>query len=95
MTALSLGFGAKLRPCRVVALGSLKRAIAQALANLPDMLEWISPQVIRRCHFPPIREATDPHPSTHRTDRHPVGSTVPARLSRTRGIFYDGAARCR
>jgi ATP-dependent DNA helicase RecG len=40
-----------------LALGALKRAIAQALAKLPDMPEWISPEVIRRCHFPPIREA--------------------------------------
>ena len=40
-----------------LALGSLKRAVAQALAKLPDMPEWISPEVIRRCRFPPIREA--------------------------------------
>ncbi len=40
-----------------LALGSLKRAIAQALAKLPDLPEWISPDVIRRCHFPPVREA--------------------------------------
>jgi ATP-dependent DNA helicase RecG len=40
-----------------LALGSLKRAIAQALAKLPELPEWISPDVIRRCHFPPIREA--------------------------------------
>src|ERR1700758_1530500 len=40
-----------------LALGSLRRIIAQALAKLPDMPEWISPEVIRRCHFPPIREA--------------------------------------
>jgi ATP-dependent DNA helicase RecG len=40
-----------------LALGSLKRAVAQALAKLPDLPEWISPDVIRRCHFPPIREA--------------------------------------
>ena len=40
-----------------LALGSLKRAIAQALTKLPDLPEWISPEVIRRCHFPPIREA--------------------------------------
>ena len=39
------------------ALGSLRRAIVQALAKLPDLPEWISPEVIRRCHFPPIREA--------------------------------------
>ena len=40
-----------------LALGSLRRAIAQALAKLPNLPEWISPEVIRRCHFPPIKEA--------------------------------------
>jgi ATP-dependent DNA helicase RecG len=40
-----------------LALGSLRRAIAQALAKLPDLPEWLSPEVIRRCHFPPIKEA--------------------------------------
>jgi len=40
-----------------LALGALKRAIAQALTKLPDMPEWISPEVIRRCHFPPIQTA--------------------------------------
>src|SRR5882724_8830560 len=40
-----------------LALGSLRRAVAQALQKLPDLPEWISPEVIRRCHFPPIREA--------------------------------------
>jgi ATP-dependent DNA helicase RecG len=40
-----------------LALGSLRRAIAQALQKLPDLPEWISPDVIRRCQFPPIREA--------------------------------------
>jgi ATP-dependent DNA helicase RecG len=40
-----------------LALGSLRRAIAQALQKLPQMAEWISPEVIRRCHFPPIAEA--------------------------------------
>jgi ATP-dependent DNA helicase RecG len=40
-----------------LALGSLRRAIAQALLKLPDLPEWISPEVIRRCHFPPIKEA--------------------------------------
>jgi hypothetical protein len=37
-----------------LALGSLRRAIAQALQKLPDLPEWISPEVIRRCSFPPI-----------------------------------------
>ena len=40
-----------------LALGSLRRAIAQALQKLPDLPEWISPEVIRRCSFPPISEA--------------------------------------
>src|ERR1700756_1961896 len=40
-----------------LALGSLKRAIAQALTKLPDLPEWISPEVISRCKFPPIAEA--------------------------------------
>jgi ATP-dependent DNA helicase RecG len=40
-----------------LALGSLRRAIAQALQKLPDLPEWISDEVIRRCHFPPIKEA--------------------------------------
>src|SRR6476660_1956036 len=40
-----------------LALGSLRRAIVQALQKLPDLPEWISPDVIRRCSFPPISEA--------------------------------------
>jgi ATP-dependent DNA helicase RecG len=40
-----------------LALGSLRRAIVQALAKWPDLPEWISAEVIRRCHFPPIKEA--------------------------------------
>src|SRR5882724_4908434 len=40
-----------------LALGSLRRAIAQALLKLPDLPEWISPDVLRRCKFPPVREA--------------------------------------
>src|SRR5246500_4013800 len=40
-----------------LALGSLRRAIAQALQKLPDLPEWISPEVIRRCKFPDIKEA--------------------------------------
>ncbi len=40
-----------------LALGSLRRAIAQALLKLPALPEWISPEVLRRCHFPPIAEA--------------------------------------
>lgn len=40
-----------------LALGSLRRAIAQALQKLPALPEWISPEVLRRCHFPPVAEA--------------------------------------
>jgi len=40
-----------------LAIGSLRRAVAQALTKLPALPEWISPEVIRRCHFPPIAEA--------------------------------------
>jgi ATP-dependent DNA helicase RecG len=42
-----------------LALGSLRRAIAQALSRLPALPEWISPEVMRRCHFPPLQEALD------------------------------------
>ena len=40
-----------------LALGSLRRAMAQALQKLPDLPEWISPEVLRRCKFPDIAEA--------------------------------------
>ena len=40
-----------------LALGSLRRAVAQAIERLPELPEWISPEVIRRCSFPPIAEA--------------------------------------
>ncbi|MCG2626649.1 ATP-dependent DNA helicase RecG [Bradyrhizobium sp. WYCCWR 13023] len=40
-----------------LALGSLRRAIAQALLKLPALPEWISPEVLRRCNFPPVAEA--------------------------------------
>src|SRR3954463_16827161 len=40
-----------------LALGSLRRAIAQALQKLPALPEWISPEVMRRCKFPSIAEA--------------------------------------
>jgi ATP-dependent DNA helicase RecG len=40
-----------------LALGSLRRAIALALQRLPNLPEWISPDVIRRCGFPPIEQA--------------------------------------
>lgn len=40
-----------------LALGSLRRAIAQALQKLPTLPEWISPEIIRRCNFPPFAQA--------------------------------------
>ncbi len=40
-----------------LALGSLRRAVGQALQKLPALPEWISPDVIRRCRFPPVAEA--------------------------------------
>jgi len=40
-----------------LALGSLRRAIAQALLRLPAMPEWISAEVLRRCKFPSWSEA--------------------------------------
>src|SRR3954454_24466912 len=40
-----------------LALGSLRRAMAQALQKLPALPEWISPEVLRRCNFPAVAEA--------------------------------------
>jgi ATP-dependent DNA helicase RecG len=40
-----------------LALGSLRRAMAQALQKLPALPEWISPEIIRRCKFPDIAAA--------------------------------------
>ena len=40
-----------------LAIGSLRRAVAQALQKLPALPEWISPEVLRRCNFPPVAEA--------------------------------------
>ena len=57
-----------------LAIGSLRRAIAQALTKLPDLPEWISPEVLRRCNFPPIREAlTRVHVPVELTDILPDG----------------------
>ncbi|MGY3082198.1 ATP-dependent DNA helicase RecG [Bradyrhizobium sp. LM6.10] len=52
-----------------LALGSLRRAVAQALQKLPALPEWISPEVLRRCSFPPIAEAlTRVHQPVELTD---------------------------
>ncbi|MGA7804164.1 ATP-dependent DNA helicase RecG [Bradyrhizobium sp.] len=57
-----------------LALGSLRRAMAQALQKLPELPEWISPEVIRRCQFPPLREAlTRVHQPVELTDVLPDG----------------------
>jgi ATP-dependent DNA helicase RecG len=57
-----------------LALGSLRRAIALALQKLPDLPEWISPEVIRRCHFPPLKEALNRvHVPVELTDILPEG----------------------
>src|SRR5438445_881400 len=57
-----------------LALGSLRRAIAQALSKLPELPEWISPEVLRRCQFPPISEAlTRVHVPVELTDILPDG----------------------
>src|SRR3979490_386878 len=42
-----------------LALGSLRRAMAQALQKLPPLPEWISPEVIRRGKFPPEADAVN------------------------------------
>ena len=55
-----------------LALGSLRRAIAQALQKLPDLPEWISPEVIKRCKFPPIARSAEPRPYAGRTDGYPA-----------------------
>lgn len=57
-----------------LALGSLRRAMVQALQKLPDMPEWISPEVIRRCNFPAVAEAlTHVHVPVELTDILPDG----------------------
>jgi ATP-dependent DNA helicase RecG len=57
-----------------LALGSLRRAMAQALQKLPALPEWISPEVIRRCQFPPIAQAlTRVHVPVELTDILPDG----------------------
>jgi ATP-dependent DNA helicase RecG len=40
-----------------LAIGALRRAVGLALTRLPDLPEWISPEVLRRCSFPSLSEA--------------------------------------
>ena len=40
-----------------LALGSLRRAVAQALQKLPQLPEWIGADVMRRCGFPAFGDA--------------------------------------
>src|SRR6201747_2576106 len=57
-----------------LALGSLRRAMAQALQKLPHLPEWISPEVLRRSNFPPIAEALNRvHIPVEMTDILPEG----------------------
>jgi ATP-dependent DNA helicase RecG len=57
-----------------LALGALRRAIAQALAKLPALPEWISPEVISRCSFPSLKDAlTRVHIPQDMTDILPDG----------------------
>jgi ATP-dependent DNA helicase RecG len=57
-----------------LALGSLRRAMVQALQKLPALPEWISPEVIRRCKFPDITQALNRvHVPEELTDIQPDG----------------------
>lgn len=57
-----------------LALGALKRAIAQALTRVPELPEWISEDVLRRCELPPLKEAlTRLHEPLAPTDVLPEG----------------------
>src|SRR5947209_13563753 len=57
-----------------LALGSLRRAIALALQKLPGLPEWIGPEILRRCSFPPIKEALNrAHVPVELTDILPDG----------------------
>src|SRR6202045_4002107 len=61
-----------------LALGSVRRAVAQALQKLPALPEWISPEVIRRCKFPDIAEALNRvHVPAELTDILPDGPFWP------------------
>lgn len=40
-----------------LAIGALRKAVGLALTRLPELPEWISPEVLRRCSFPSLSEA--------------------------------------
>ena len=40
-----------------LAIGALRKAVGLALTKLPELPEWISPEVLRRCSFPSLSEA--------------------------------------
>ncbi|WP_295851644.1 ATP-dependent DNA helicase RecG [Tardiphaga sp.] len=57
-----------------LAIGALRRAVGLALTRLPALPEWISPEVMRRCSFPPIAEALNRvHVPVELTDILPEG----------------------
>lgn len=63
-----------------LAIGSIRRAMTQALAKLPDIPEWISPEVLRRCSFPSLSEALhrvhEPHELTDILPQNPFWSRL-------------------
>jgi len=57
-----------------LAIGSLRRAVAQALLKLPELPEWISPELLRKSQFPPLAEALNRvHAPVEPTDILPDG----------------------
>jgi ATP-dependent DNA helicase RecG len=57
-----------------LALGSLRRAVAQALQKLPELPEWINLEILRRCGFPSWADALHRiHIPTELTDILPEG----------------------
>jgi len=57
-----------------LAIGSLRRAVAQALLKLPELPEWISPELLRKSQFPPLAEALNRvHAPVETTDILPDG----------------------
>ena len=58
-----------------LAAGSIRRAMVQALQKLPQLPEWISPEILRRCSFPSVSEALQRvHEPVELTDILPEGS---------------------